>query len=492
MLPVYDNFIDGAFRKPQGGRYLETENPYTTKSWAKIARSGPGDVDAAVAAARRAFEDGAWGRMTAPQRAELMRRFAQLIRENAIELAEIEVRDNGKTFKEMHPQVEKIAEWFFYYAGLADKISGAVLPSDKPDFMSFTRKEPIGVIGMITPWNSPLMLLTWKLAPALAAGNVAVIKPSEFTSVSALRFAELAMRAGFPAGVINIVTGLGSEVGSALTAHPDVGKIGFTGGGAGGRAVYEAAAAKMIPVTLELGGKSPNVVFSDADLELAARGIVSGIFASGGQSCVAGSRLLIQREIHDRFLERLVELTGKIRLGNPMSAQSDIGPVATRPQYDRIMQCIQWAKEDGATLVCGGTPVPDPEGGPALFIAPTIFTDVRSDMRIAQEEVFGPVLSVIPFDTEAEALRLANDSRYGLGAGIWTQDITRAMTLAAAIKAGTVWINSYKGVSQTAPFGGYKESGLGREGGFEMISAYLQTKSVWINLSGKVPYGFPL
>ncbi|SDH98588.1 aldehyde dehydrogenase [Alloyangia pacifica] len=487
----YTNFIDGARLAPTTGQYLETENPYTTKTWARIARSGPEDVDRAVAAAKAAFTTGAWSRLTAPQRGALLRRFAELIVENAEELARIEVTDNGKPLSEMLPQVKKIADWLIYYAGLADKIAGATLATDKPGFMAHTLKEPLGIIAMITPWNSPLMLLTWKLAPALAAGNVAVVKPSEYTSVSALRYAELASEAGFPPGVINVVTGLGQEVGTALTAHPDVAKVAFTGGGAGGRAVYRAASDRLVPVTLELGGKSPNIVFEDADIDMAIKGIVSGIFASGGQSCVAGSRALIQRPLLDKMLPRMAQLAGKIRLGDPMSPETDIGPVATRPQFERIQQCIAWAKEDGATLLCGGAPVPDPAGGPALFVAPTIFTDVRSNMRIAQEEVFGPVLSVIPFDTEEEALEIANDTPFGLGAGIWTRDLRRAMVLSRGIKAGTVWVNAYKGVSQTAPFGGFKESGIGREGGAAMIDAYLQTKTVWLNLTDSVPYAFP-
>ncbi|WOI57901.1 aldehyde dehydrogenase [Palleronia sp. LCG004] len=487
----HTNFIDGTRVAPITGQYTDTENPYTTKVWARIARSGPEDVDRAVAAAKAAFTTGTWSRLTAPQRGALLRRFAELVVENAEELARIEVTDNGKPISEMLPQVKKIGDWLIYYAGLADKIAGATLATDKPGFMAHTLKEPLGIIAMITPWNSPLMLLTWKLAPALAAGNVAVIKPSEYTSVSALRYAELASEAGFPPGVINVVTGLGHEVGSALTAHPDIAKVAFTGGGTGGRAVYRAASDRLVPVTLELGGKSPNIVFEDADIDMAVKGIVSGIFASGGQSCVAGSRALIQRPLLDKMLPRMAELAGKIRLGDPMSSETDIGPIATRPQFERIQQCIAWAKEDGATLLCGGGPVPDPSGGPALFVAPTIFTDVRSDMRIAQEEVFGPVLSVIPFDTEEEALRIANDTPFGLGAGIWTRDLRRAMVLSRETKAGTVWINSYKGVSQTAPFGGFKESGIGREGGSAMIDAYLQTKTVWLNLTDSVPYTFP-
>ncbi|MBN9887900.1 aldehyde dehydrogenase [Salipiger abyssi] len=487
------NFVDGRGCPPASGTYLDCENPYSRTVWGRIARSDAADAEAAVSAARRAFREGPWSRFTAPQRGAMLHAMADVVAAHAEELARIEVRDNGKTYKEMLGQVKRIPEWYRFYGGLADKINGAVLPTEKPGQMNYTLHEPLGVIAMITPWNSPLMLLAWKLAPALAAGNVAVVKPSEFTSASALRFAELmTQEAGLPAGVLNVVTGLGAEVGAALTAHKDVAKVAFTGGVTGGRAAYVAAAEKLRPVSLELGGKSPNLVFADADLEQAARGIVSGIFGSGGQSCVAGSRALVHVSAMETFVARAVELTGKIRLGDPMSADTDIGPVATPAQFDRIMTCIGWAKKDGATTAIGGAPVSDPSGGEALFVAPTIFTGVWNDMRIAREEVFGPVLAVIPFETEEEAIALANDSDFGLGAGIWTRDISRVHRVAAALEAGSVWVNSYKGGSQISPFGGYKMSGLGREGGMEMIRDYLQVKSVWLNLADEVAYPFPL
>ncbi|WP_047462535.1 aldehyde dehydrogenase [Rhizobium rhizogenes] len=486
------NYIDGFSVAPCTGEYLETTNPYTQQAWGRIARSQAADVDAAVAAAKRAFISGPWSKYTAPQRGAALRKIADVITAHADELAAIEVRDNGKTLKEMLHQVKRIAEWYQFYAGLADKINGAVLPTDRPGHMNYIRHEPLGVIGMVTPWNSPLMLLAWKLAPALAAGNTAVVKPSEFTSASALRFAELVGDAGLPSGVLNVVTGLGAEAGAALTAHRDVAKIAFTGGVSGGRAVYMAAAGQMKPVTLELGGKSPNIVFDDANLENAARGVVAGIFGSGGQSCVAGSRALVHHAIYDRFVARLLELTAKIRLGDPMSPDTDIGPVANRPQFDRIMTCIEWGKADGAKLGCGGEQVADPSGGPGLFVAPTIFTGVHNSMRIAQEEVFGPVLCVIPFSNEDEALAIANETAFGLGAGLWTRDVSRVHKMAAQLQAGSVWVNTYKVTSQISPFGGYKASGLGREGGMEMITEYMQTKSVWLNLTEEVPYGFPL
>lgn len=490
-MEILQNFIDGAFRPFAGNAWLETSNPYTGEVWARMPRSGANEVAAAVSAARRAFETGPWATMTATARGHILRRMAQCVADNAAELARIEVRDNGKTYREMHAQLQRVPDWYHYYAGLADKADGRLLPPDRPDMMTYVRHEPLGVIGMITPWNSPLMLLAWKLAPALATGNTAVVKPSEFTSASALRFAELMAEAGLPAGVLNVVTGLGSEAGAALTAHPDVAKIAFTGGGEGGRAVYAAAAHRLKPVSLELGGKSPNIVFSDADLDLAAKGVVAGIFGSGGQSCVAGSRLLAHHEIHDALLERITALTARIRLGDPMSPETDIGPVANRAQFDRIVTLVEKGKAEGARLAIGGHPVAAPEGAKGLFFAPTVFADVRNDMRIAQEEVFGPVLCALPFGDEAEALAIANDTDFGLGAGVWTRDLACAHRMAAGIRAGSIWVNTYKLTSPLAPFGGFKASGLGREGGEDAIAEFTQAKSVWINLGSSVAYGFP-
>jgi len=484
----FGNFIDGAYRAPSGAGYLDTENPFTGATWGQIADSDAVDVDAAVASARAAFRSGPWAAMTASDRGATLRLLAGMVRDNAHELAEIEVRDNGKTFKEMLNQLRRIPDWYEFYAGLADKIGGEVMPEDRRGHMTYTRQEPLGVIGMITPWNSPLMLLAWKLAPALAAGNTAVLKPSEFTSVSALRFAELACAAGLPKGVLNVVTGTGARAGKALVDHPDVAKLAFTGGIDGGTAVYTSAARRLRPVTLELGGKSPNIIFADADLDQAAKGAVSGIFASGGQSCVAGSRVLVERSVYDEVVRRVVSLAALIRLGDPHAPETDIGPVANRPQYERILRYIALAQEEGAKLAVGGKPA---DGlGQGLFVQPTVFVDVSNDMRIAQEEVFGPVLCVMPFDDETQALAIANDVSFGLGAGVWTKDLARAHRMAAKIEAGTVWVNTYRLTSPLSPFGGYKMSGLGREGGVDAIKSYLQTKSVCLNLSGEFAYPF--
>jgi len=381
-----------------------------------------------------------------------------------------------------------MGDYFKYYGGLADKVQGAVIPTDKRGVFTYTKYEPKGVIGIITPWNSPLTLTSWKLAPALAAGCTAVIKPSEFTSASMLEFAPLFAEAGFPKGVVNVVTGLGPEVGAALVAHPSVAHIGFTGGDAAGRKIYQQAAAGLKTVTLELGGKSPNIVFDDADLDQAIKGVVSGIFAASGQSCQAGSRLLLQRSIHDQFLEKLIAFVRSAKLGDPALADTEIGPIATRPQFEKIMDYIRIAKEEGARCVLGGKSRPDLGAG--LFVEPTIFTDVKNSMRIAQEEVFGPVLAVIPFDDEAEAIAIGNDVMYGLAAAVWTKSLHRAMLMTDKLKAGTIWVNNYRATSFTSPFGGYKNSGIGRESGAETIKEFLHTKCVWISTDLDVPNPF--
>ena len=380
----------------------------------------------------------------------------------------------------MGTQTKYLAEWYRYYGGLADKIEGAVIPSDKPGMFNFTRYEPLGVVGMITAWNSPLLLLAWKLAPALAAGNTAVVKPSEFTSASSLEFMELIREAGFPKGVVNCITGLGLEVGQPMVDHPNLDKVAFTGSDASGQKIYESAAKKIIPVTLELGGKSPNIVFEDADFESAVMGTISGIFAATGQTCIAGSRLLVQRSIHDSFVERLIEVAKEAKIGDPMSTETHIGPVTTPPQYKKILDYIEVGRKEGAKCVLGGKPYAGDGLRSDRFVEPTIFTGVSNQMRIAQEEIFGPVLSVIPFDDEEEAIALGNDIVFGLAAGVWTSDIGRALRMSEKLKAGTIWVNTYRAVSYTSPVGGYKRSGKGKESGQESIKEFLQVKSVWI------------
>ncbi len=479
MLPRYELYINGAPTPPIVADYFPTQNPYTGKDWALIARGSAADVDRAVGAARLAFEDGPWPTFSASRRGALLRRVAELIVAHAPRLARIEQRDNGKVAAEVLTQVNYLAEYFHYYAGLADKVQGDVIPTDKAGVLAFTRHEPKGVVAIITPWNSPLTLTSWKLAPALAAGCTVVIKPSEFTSASMLEFAALFSEAGYPPGVVNVVTGFGEEVGVPLVNHPDVAHIGFTGGEIAGQKIYEAAARGLKTVTLELGGKSPNIVFDDADLERAMLGAVSGIFAAAGQTCQAGSRLLVQRSIHDAFVQRLVEFASAARLGDPTDASTQIGPIATRPQFEKIMSYIEIARAEGARCVLGGRARREFGGG--QFIEPTIFVDVDNRMRIAQEEVFGPVLAVIPFDDEADAVRIANDVQFGLAAGVWTRSLQRALYVIERVKAGTIWVNNYRATSYTSPFGGYKRSGIGRESGVDAIREYLETKCVWLS-----------
>ena len=481
--------IGGEWVDPSGGDWFESENPFTGEAWALVPRGTNADVERAVQAAHQAFR-GPWRSMSASARGAILRKFGDLVAENADRIGEIETRDNGKLITEMRGQLRYIPQWFYYFGGLADKIEGRVIPIDKPGVFNFTREEPLGVIAAITPWNSPLMLATWKLAPALAAGNTVVWKPSEFSSVSAFAFGELFEKAGFPPGVVNIVTGFGSEIGEALVTHPKVAKVAFTGGDATGQHVYELAARGIKPVTLELGGKSANIVFDDANIDNAVKGAVSGIFAATGQTCIAGSRLLVQRSVHDDFMRRLLELARTARMGNPLDETTQVGPITTRPQYRKVLDYIEIAKGEGAACALGGGAAVRPECGSGWFVEPTIFTGVEPAMRIAQEEVFGPVLSVIPFDTEDEALAIANDTLYGLAAGVWTQSIKRALQMSEKLEAGTVWVNTYRAVSYMSPFGGYKRSGIGRESGISAIRQYLHEKSVWIDTNEEVPNPF--
>ena len=481
-LKAYQTYIDGKWTDAASGKSFPTYDPYTGEPWALIPECGEADVDLAVEAASRAFESGPWPAMTQTARGRIMRRIAQLIEQHGEHLARIEVRDNGKLISEMAAQTKYMPEWFYYYGGLADKIQGAVVPVDRPEHFNYILKEPVGVCAFIIPWNSPLMLATWKLAPALAAGCTVVIKPSEYTSASLLEFMKLVIaESGLPPGVVNVVTGYGAAAGEPLVTHPKVAKVAFTGGSATGARVNELAAKSFKKVSLELGGKSPNIVFDDAILDDAVSGAISGIFAATGQTCIAGSRLLFRRPSTTSSSKSWSPWPRPRASATRARPETQVGPVTTPPQYQKVLSYIDIAKNEGATCVLGGGPATAEEGGGKYFVKPTVFTGVNNKMRIAQEEVFGPVLSVIKFKDEEDAVQIANDIAYGLGAGIWTQSVKRAHGVARRIKAGTVWVNTYRAVSFLMPFGGYKASGLGRENGAEAIEGYLQSKSVWIN-----------
>jgi acyl-CoA reductase-like NAD-dependent aldehyde dehydrogenase len=480
QLERFQMVIGGKPVDALSGRTFESQNPYTGSPWAQVPDGGPEDIDAAVAAARSAL-DGEWGSLTGFARAALLRRLGDLVGQNAERLARLEVNDSGKLYREMIGQLNALGSWYHYYAGLADKIEGRQIPSPNPNYLVYTRREPVGVVGAITPWNSPLLLMTWKLAPALAAGCTVVVKPSEHSPVSTLGFAELFERAGFPAGVVNVVTGLSRETGARLAAHPGVDKVAFTGSTATGRAVAKAAGENINKVTLELGGKSPQVVFPDADLAAAANGIIAGVFAATGQTCMAGSRLIVHADVHDELVRLIAERASRIKLGDPNDAATEMGPVANRPQYEKVLGYLDTARAEGATVAYGGAAE---SGLGGLFVQPTVLTGVTAESTVVREEVFGPVLAALTFTEEDEAIKLANDTPYGLAGAVWTKDVHRAHRVAAKIKAGSVWINAYRVVAPSVPFGGFKSSGLGRENGLHGIDEYLEEKAVWVELTG--------
>ena len=477
----YEHHIGGQRVAPSDGQYFASTNPTTGKVLYSAARGNAADVSRAVEAARAAFEDPRWRDLSQTKRGHLLRRLGDLVGEHAEELARMETLDNGKLLREMRQQMVALPEYYYYYAGLADKIQGDVIPTSDRRVMNYTTREPLGVVGAITPWNSPLTLTTSKLAPALCVGNTIVVKPSEHTSATVLRLAELADEAGFPPGVVNVVTGLGAEAGQALVDHPKLAKISFTGSTQTGSRIAASTASRFIGSTLELGGKSPNIIFDDANIGNATMGVVAGIFAAAGQTCIAGSRVYAHKAIYDDLLQRVVTRARSIRIGDPLEDATELGPLAFPEQRDKVAGYVELGMQEGATVLTGGRASDGGLGG--YFYEPTVLTDVDNSMRVVREEIFGPVAAVMPFNTDEEVARLANDTEYGLAAGIWTTNLSRAHRLAALLEAGTIWINTYRAMSPMSPRQGFKNSGVGVEHGIESIKEYTRLKSVWVNIS---------
>jgi aldehyde dehydrogenase (NAD+)/phenylacetaldehyde dehydrogenase len=480
-MRAYQLLIDGRWVDAGSGEAFDDVNPATGEVLARVAAASREDAGRAVMAARRAFEDGPWRRMSGGERGRILYRIADLLERQAGAIARLESQDNGRPIRETAAQAAIIPRWYRYFAGWADKIQGDTIPVEG-EYLNYTLRVPLGVIGQITPWNHPLLIATKKVAPALAAGNTIVLKPSELAPLSVLEFGRLCQEAGLPDGVLNIVPGFGAAAGQALCEHPEVDKIDLTGSTATGQAVSRQAAATLKRVSCELGGKAPNIVFPDVDLEAAVSGAVFAAFIAQGQTCVQGARLLLHTTIYDAFLERLVEKASRIRVGNPLEQATQMGPQISRLQLEKIHRYVETGQAEGAKLVLGGRYPEEPALRRGFFYTPTVFAGARTAMRICQEEIFGPVVAVVPFTDEAEALREANSVPFGLGAAVWTRDVSRAHRVAQAVRAGIVWINDYHRIDPASPWGGFKMSGIGRENGLEAIRNYTEVKSVWVTL----------
>lgn len=477
----YQLYMDGGRCEGSGGQILHSENPATGDPWASFACADTRDVNRAVAAARRALEDPAWRDLTQTQRGKLLFRLAELVEAHAEDLGRLETTDSGKLLAETLSQTKYVGDYYRYYAGLADKIEGSVLPIDKPDMHVFTKREPVGVVAAVVPWNAQMFLTATKLGPALAAGCTVVLKASEIAPIPMLEFASLIDQAGFPPGVVSVITGDAENCAIPLTRHPDVDRIAFTGGPETARHVVRNSAENFAVTSLELGGKSPVLVFDDADLDGAANGLIAGNFGASGQSCVAGSRALVQRTVFEALIDKITEKAAHISVGDPLEAATHVGPLCTNAQIEKIKVTLNKAIEQGAEIRLGGAPL-ERSGN---YMAPTLVACPNPDIETLKVEMFGPVMSLLPFDTEDEAIALANDTPYGLASGIFTRDVARAHRVSSRLRAGICWINTYRAISPIAPFGGFNQSGYGREAGIEAVLDYTRTKTVWINTSGE-------
>lgn len=489
-IRTFQYFADNGWHVPVEGKYFDSENPANGEVWARIPDCRQADVERAVAAAKTAFYDGPWGRMQPAERGRIMRRMGDVISRHADRLGAVETRDNGKLPSMITPSLREgawLVDSFHYYAGMCDKFEGRVIPVEAPDIHNYLQWRPFGVVAQVLPWNSPLGTLFWKLAPCLAAGNTVVMKPSEQSSASTLELMDVLLEADLPPGVLNVVTGFGSTTAQPLIEHEDVRMVSFTGGAEGGRAAAEAAARQVKPVVMELGGKSPQIVLPDADLDLAVNGVASGIFPPGGQSCISGSRLLVHRDIMSEFVTRLVNVAKQARVGDPLNPKTQIGPMANRAHYEVVLSKIEAAEAAGHRLVLDGRSACRDAG---YYIGPTIFADVPNTADLAQNEVFGPVVSTETWEDEEEVIRIANDTVYGLAAGIWSRDVARAMRISDRIEAGTIYINNYFNAATQSPVGGMKQSGYGRENGWEGMQCFMQIKSVWLSTYPRQPDPF--